>query len=84
MNVYRTARLFTYPFGGRAQLSKTVLFIAEDRAPVRAAGPYCMLNNKISIATRSVTPPLKSVKATKMYSVEVIAPSPVTLARAQQ
>jgi hypothetical protein len=40
---------------------------------------FAVLNSKISNATRSVTPPLKSAQARKMFSVVVIAPSPVTL-----
>jgi hypothetical protein len=41
---------------------------------------FVALNSKISVATRSVTPPLKSAQARKMFSVTVIAPSPGQLA----
>jgi hypothetical protein len=37
---------------------------------------FAALNSKITIAPRSVTPPLKSAQTRKMFSVGVIAPSP--------
>ena len=61
-----------------AEIYETNPMLAVERITLshRIRRCFAALNSKISIAPRSVTPPLKSAQARKMFSVGVIAPSP--------